>query len=317
MPRLAPLSHKAEAHQDGAWAACWAGDALLTGSVDESVAAWSVGVGGLEDPHIYSGHSLGVVALAADGTLAASSALDSCVRVWDIATSSTKAVLQLPPAELWGIAFAPGAGGAAPSGGARVLAVASGAVGGVTLYDVEKPQDDAQLAQLAPPEVAGGKDAAGRFALSVAFSPDGRRVACGAMDGAVHVFDVGSGKHIHKLDGHALPVRSLAYLPDSQTLLTACDDKHVHLYDAENAELLDAVSGHGSWVLSVSPSPDGTSFVTGSSDRSVKLWSVAQRTCEQTLTQHTDAVWGVAFRADGARVASVSDDHSVAVYDYA
>ena len=40
-----------------------------------------------------------------------------------------------------------------------------------------------------------------KFVLSVAYSPDGKRLACGVMDGTVAVFDVPSGKLMHFLTG--------------------------------------------------------------------------------------------------------------------
>lgn len=52
-----------------------------------------------------------------------------------------------------------------------------------------------------------------RFVLSVAYSPDGRRLACGSMDGTVGVFDTASGKLLHTLDGHFKPIRSLTFTP--------------------------------------------------------------------------------------------------------
>ena len=52
-----------------------------------------------------------------------------------------------------------------------------------------------------------------RFVLSVAYSPDGKRLACGSMDGTVGVFDTASGKLLHTLDGHFKPVRALTFTP--------------------------------------------------------------------------------------------------------
>ena len=52
-----------------------------------------------------------------------------------------------------------------------------------------------------------------RFVLSVAFSPNGQRLACGSSDGTVAVFDVASGKFMHLLEGHFKPVRSLTFTP--------------------------------------------------------------------------------------------------------
>ena len=52
-----------------------------------------------------------------------------------------------------------------------------------------------------------------RFVLSVAFSPNGERLACGSQDGTVAIFDVASGKFLHHLEGHFKPVRALTFTP--------------------------------------------------------------------------------------------------------
>lgn len=161
-----------------------------------------------------------------------------------------------------------------------------------------------------------------KFVLSVGWSPDGKRLACGSMDGTISVFDVARGKFLHHLEGHFMPVRSLAYNPtDPRQLFSASDDAHVHMYDADGKSLLGAMSGHAGWVLSVDVSPDGNAIATGSSDKTVKLWDLSMRSAVQTMTNHSDQVWGVAFRPrderDGAgRLASVSDDKSISLYDY-
>ena len=113
--------------------------------------------------------------------------------------------------------------------------------------------------------------------LSVAYSPDGKRLACGSMDGTVCIFDSITGALLHCLEGHYKPVRSLTFNPgryscsstcgnslsyvvelmgsavhchaslysaDSHMLVTACDDMHAHLYDVENGSLIEAFSGN-------------------------------------------------------------------------
>lgn len=167
------------------------------------------------------------------------------------------------------------------------------------------------------------KSSSKKFVLSVAWSPDGRRLACGSMDGTVNVFDVSRAKFLHHLEGHHMPVRSLVFSPvEPRLLFTASDDAHVHVYDAEGKTLIGAMSGHASWVLSLDVSPDGAAVATGSSDRTVRLWDLKMRAAVQTMSNHADQVWGVAFRPQGGsdlrggRLASVSDDKSISLYDY-
>jgi WD repeat-containing protein 61 len=51
------------------------------------------------------------------------------------------------------------------------------------------------------------------FLLSVAFSPDGRSVACASMKGTVYVFDAQTQQQKCTLTGHFKPIRSLAFTP--------------------------------------------------------------------------------------------------------
>jgi WD repeat-containing protein 61 len=155
-------------------------------------------------------------------------------------------VIECPPAENWKLAFAPGD---AP---AR-LACAAGASESVKLYAL----DDADTASEPKAEYKlpvrgdgeGARKGKGNFAHSIAFSPDGASLACGAADGRVAIFDVASGKVARTLEGHSMPVRDLVFSPDGRTLYTACDDGHAHAYDAHHGSLLDALPGHKSWVL--------------------------------------------------------------------
>ena len=205
-----------------------------------------------------------------------------------------------------------------------ILAVAGGSSASIKLWDTAtwKLIDTLTIPR---PESSKPTDRAGnkKFVLSVAWSLDGRRLACGSIDGTISIFDVNRAKFLHHLEGHYMPVRSLVYSPvDPRVLFSASDDSHVHIYDAEGKGLIGAMSGHASWVLSVDVSPDGAAIATGSSDKTVRLWDLNMRAAVQTMTNHTDQVWGVAFRPPGGagvragRLASVSDDKSISLYDY-
>ncbi|KAL5572420.1 hypothetical protein UlMin_022017 [Ulmus minor] len=311
--KLAGLKSIENAHDESVWAATWvpATDTrpalLLTGSLDETVKLWKPDELILQRTN--TGHCLGVVSVAAhpSGHFAASASLDSFVRVFDVDTNNTIATLEAPPSEVWQMQFDPKG---------TILAVAGGGSASVKLWDTATWNLVATL-PIPRPEATkpSDKNNSKKFVLSVAWSPDGRRLACGSMDGTISVFDVGRSKFLHHLEGHYMPVRALAYSPaDPQLLFSASDDAHVHMYDAVGKTLIGAMSGHASWVLSVDASPDGTAIATGSSDRTVRLWDIGMRAAVQTMSNHADQVWGVTFGP--GRLASVSDDKSISLYDY-
>lgn len=194
------------------------------------------------------------------------------------------------------------------------------------LWDTAKWQPIATLSIPRPEGLKpGDKSSNKKFVLSVAWSADGRHLACGSMDGTISVFDVTRSKFLHHLEGHCMPVRSLVYSTaplDSRVLFSASDDGHVHMYDAVGKTLITAMSGHSSWVLSLDASPDGAAIATGSSDKTVRLWDLKMRAASQIFSNHTDMVWTVAFGPPGridvrtCLLASVSDDKSISFYQY-
>ncbi|XP_050217954.1 WD repeat-containing protein VIP3 [Mercurialis annua] len=321
--KLAGLKPIENAHEESIWAATWVPATqtrpalLLTGSLDETVKLWRPEENEIKHERTNTGHSLGVVSVAAhpSGVIAASASLDSFVRVFDVDTNATIATLESPPSEVWQMQFDPKG---------TTLAVAGGGSATVNLWDTATWK---QIASLSIPRPDGpkpsDKSSSKKFVLSVAWSPDGRRLACGSMDGTISVFDVARAKFLHHLEGHYMPVRSLVFSPiDARVLFSASDDAHVHMYDSEGKTLITAMSGHASWVLSVDASPDGAAIATGSSDRTVRLWDLNMRAAVQTMSNHSDQVWGVAFRpqaesrAGGGNLASVSDDKSISLYQY-
>jgi WD40 repeat protein len=65
------------------------------------------------------------------------------------------------------------------------------------------------------------------WALGVAYSPDGKRIASAGADGTVKVWDVRNGQKLFDLKGHAGSVTCVTFSPDGKYLASAGDDKTV------------------------------------------------------------------------------------------
>ena len=68
-------------------------------------------------------------------------------------------------------------------------------------------------------------------ATSVAFSPDGKRLAVGS-GGTVKISDALSGQELLALWGHTAGVTSVAFSPDGKRLATGSYDGTVQVWDA-------------------------------------------------------------------------------------
>ncbi len=68
--------------------------------------------------------------------------------------------------------------------------------------------------------------------VTLAFSPDGKTLATGCAESAIHLWDVGTGKAREVAPGHQERVRSVSVAPDGRTIATAAWDGTVRLWDA-------------------------------------------------------------------------------------
>ena len=79
--------------------------------------------------------------------------------------------------------------------------------------------------------------------FSVAFSPDGRRLATGSAGGMTKLWDAHSGRELRDFPGHTDRVRLVAFSPDGQRLATASFDGSTKVWDADSGQLLLSLPG--------------------------------------------------------------------------
>ncbi|MEQ1839613.1 MAG: AAA family ATPase, partial [Verrucomicrobiales bacterium] len=298
-------------HTSGVTSVAFSPDGTLlvsgSGSRDRTVKLWDLATG--KDVTTLSGHTSGVtsVAFSPDGTRLASGSEDKKVKLWDVATGNEIATLSGHMAYVNSVAFSPD--------GTRLASGAGSSVG----YSVFGYSEDntVKLWDVATGKVVASLSGHTRQVSSVAFSPDGTRLASGSEDQTVKLWDVMTGKAVAPLSGHTEDVTSVAFCPDGTQLASGSRDRTVKLWDVATGKEVVTLSGHMAWVNSVAFSPDGTRLASGSGDAKVKLWNVATGKESATLSGHNHWVTTVVFSSDGIRLASGSHDQTAKVWDVA
>ncbi|KZP12137.1 WD40 repeat-like protein, partial [Athelia psychrophila] len=153
---------------------------------------------------------------------------------------------------------------------------------------------------------------------SVAFSPDGERIASGSYDQTIRIWDARTGKVVAgPFWGHTDYVRSVALSPDGERVASGSNDQTIRVWDVNTGKLIAGpFNGHTNGVSSIAFSPNGELVVSGSYDQTIRVWD--SRTGELVagpFNGHSDSVGSVTFSPDGKCVASGSYDKTVRICD--
>jgi len=155
---------------------------------------------------------------------------------------------------------------------------------------------------------------------SVAFSPDGTRIAAGGCFQDVRIWDTATGKQLHRLNGRAGWALAVAFAPDGKTLAsTNWKDGTLSLWDLNTAKERLTLSKHvkSPEVHHVAYAPNGKLVGSVGYDGTVRLWDPATGKELQTLAGQTVAFYVVAFSPDSKRVASGASDGRVRLWEAA
>ncbi len=152
---------------------------------------------------------------------------------------------------------------------------------------------------------------------SLAFSPDGQRLASGSRDQTLKIWDCATGKELLALKGYAGWGNSVAFSPDGQRLASALDDHSVKIWDSATGQVLFALNGHSGVVHGVAFSPDGQRLASASDDETVKIWDSATGKELFSFKGHAGGVRSVVFSPDGQRLATGGMEPTVKIWDSA
>jgi WD40 repeat protein len=226
------------------------------------------------------------------------------VDLWDVARRAKTATLQ-PPSTT-------------PS--APLAAVAVSPDGKTIAFGVETLQGGSpgvRLWSTATRQVTQTLKASASGVSSVAFSPSGRQLGAGSLDGTVRLWDLHvPSAPIGTFAGHRYPVEHVTFSPDGKTLASTSDDGSIGLWDTQASTL----GGLANTSIATAFSPDGKTLAISTSTTigpAIALYRMPARTLAGLLP--VKSIAALAFSPDGKTlaVASANAGDAVQLWDVA
>ena len=247
-------------------------------------------------PRELRGLGEGVTSVAFDpsgGTIAAGSWTGNVV-TWELAQPDAPSSLPGHPVAVQTIAFDP-LGATLAAGGCLTAGASPGTCdrGGTVVWNLDRPSD--------PPLTLPGPDQ-DRVA-SIAFAPDGKRLAEGSQEGSIRLWDLDDPQTPIALPGPAFAVASVAFHPDGQTIAAGNWNGTVSVWwDLNGMASHGLLPGTGGYVYALAFGPDGQTLAAGGASQDINIWTstdaMAGHVCAKVGRNLTEEEWRQFVGAD-------------------
>ncbi len=167
---------------------------------------------------------------------------------------------------------------------------------------------------------------------AVQWSPDGKYIASGGMDGSVQVWDARAGRHLFSYNGHDGAVLTLSWSPTSAVfpseagwyIASAGEDTTVQVWkvrisDDEMASQSETpvvtYRGHADALCVVAWSPEGRRIASGGVGTTIQVWDATTGESLFTYRGHLSRIGTLAWSPDSTRIASVAGDTTIHIWN--
>jgi WD40 repeat protein len=155
---------------------------------------------------------------------------------------------------------------------------------------------------------------ANSFIQEVAYSPNGKMIAVLIRNESIQLYDVESGKRIHRLGGRR-STSLLSFTSDGKELLGAGYDGSLIRWDVETGKRLSVSETSSSGAAAVVITADGRVLQWGKKEQAFRLWDVKAAKALISEEGHVRGIGTIVYSPDGKKVFTGSYDGCVCVWD--
>jgi hypothetical protein len=155
---------------------------------------------------------------------------------------------------------------------------------------------------------------------AVSWHPCDSKIATGAYDGLIKLWDAETGELLHTLERHSAvqqiktQIKTLDWNHDGSQIASGSNDWTVRIWDGSTGELLKTLTGQDSGFEYLAWSHDSSRIAT-CSFRIVKIWDSASGVC--LLTRDNTSATIVSWNHDSSKIISASSTYknSIIIWD--
>jgi WD40 repeat protein/serine/threonine protein kinase len=286
--------HVLKKHASSIWSTCWSPDGRYLVSTDWRGEAhlWDASSG--EHLRLLADViDLRASAFSPDNKWLAAGSWDGSIWLWDLENfDAPPAVRHTNAGQIYDLAFGPE--------GRRLAFCARD---GVKIWDLKS------FAEL--------HDFAGHngVAISLAFSPDGSRLATGGMDGTVKIWDATVREEFRRaLEANALTF-GFTSSEDEQLLVLGVIGRTIKAWDATTGKTIVAIPNQNTPITAIAGSQNCRRLVWVGNDQKLSCWDVSEKKLAWKLSDPISPVTALAYSTDGTQIAVGSADGRVSLCD--
>ncbi|KIJ59422.1 hypothetical protein HYDPIDRAFT_100761, partial [Hydnomerulius pinastri MD-312] len=156
----------------------------------------------------------------------------------------------------------------------------------------------------------------GGAVMSVAFSPDGKKIATGDFLGNIAIFDVEIGSLIlGPTTAHKSFVYCIVWSLDGSELFSASTDTIIRKWDTESGLAIgEPLEGHTGWVSLLAISPDGKRLCSASLDKTMRFWDTESGQALGDPLELEEEVKAMTFSPNGEFIASAGWEEKLSLW---
>lgn len=150
--------------------------------------------------------------------------------------------------------------------------------------------------------------------LSMAWNPDGTKLAAGSSSHIIYIWDSTTWKLLKIIRDPSGPVYSVKWSSHGTKLIGASRDNIIRIWDSNSWRLLKEMVGHNG-KIDIAYSAGLIKFACASTDNSIGIFDRIKEKRLNTLRGHTKDVKSLDWNRDNTKIVSGSYDRTIRIWD--